>query len=78
MARLFPDGESLSIQRAREAGSGMPFGVVLSMRSLAEANLPPELQRYTVTPVWMDRQMDDERRQRALKEFQARLSAPGR
>ena len=48
------------------------------MRNLAEANLPPELQRYTVTPVWMDRQMDDERRQRALKEFQARLSAPAR
>ena len=56
----------------------MPFGVVLSMRNLAEAKLPPELQRYTVTPVWMDRQMDDERRQRALKEYQARLSAPAR
>jgi hypothetical protein len=45
------------------------------MRNLAEATLPAELQRYTITPGWMDRQQDDERRQRALKELQARLSA---
>lgn len=44
------------------------------MRNLAEVTLPEELQRYTLTPIWMDRQMDDERRKRALKEYQERVT----
>jgi hypothetical protein len=39
--------------------------------------LPAELQRYTIVPPWADRQRDEERRRRALRELQERLARRG-
>jgi hypothetical protein len=44
------------------------------MRETVESTLPPELQRYTLTPAWMDRQLEEERRARAVRELQERMA----
>jgi hypothetical protein len=39
------------------------------------SRIPPELERYTLSPDWLQEQLDEKRRRKALEEFRGRTAA---